>query len=424
MTKIALTVALVATLLAGTTTAQSPTGTRSGNGPDPRATTDLNRNQPTKSWTQWQPKATYAYSQLPDQYMGANRIESGEGGTPGGEPQSGYNTCARNTWNQDSRCQTAWINSLDDFCLWGPAEFGTVGEKERSGVAYCTTDRHGTRLIPDGTITGAHFVRTRDYVQVTGVGDFTSILIPEGDDGGEFDPHGADDLGNPIGGIVYTTANPASNGEPWFVSEWTNFMSYNQFCLRACWGTRAAAQCEHIYDVMGCRWNIPANYEPGVFETCDGDVGQLQGIYGSSTFRQGDPVTPSAHPAPSSSQCSTARTISHGLLAVGQSQSTSAPSSSSAAASSSQATSASTGSSSVSSMSTMTRSTSGTAATSAAGSGSSTGSSAASGSAGSGGTSSGSTSNTQSNAASGASSLTVFAALAGVVAMGAAVLAL
>ena len=27
---------------------------------------------------------------------------------------------------------------------------------------------YGTRLIPDGSITGAHFVQTPDYVQVTG----------------------------------------------------------------------------------------------------------------------------------------------------------------------------------------------------------------------------------------------------------------
>lgn len=395
MTKIALSLALVSALLAGSVSAQSPTGTR-GNGPDPRATTDLNRNQPTKSWTQWQPKATYPFSELPDQYMGSNRIPSGEGGVPGGEPQSGYNTCARNTWNQDSRCQTAWINSLEDFCIWGPAEYGTVGEKERSGVAYCTTDRHGTRLIPDGTIQGAHFVRTRDYVQVTGVGDFTSILIPDGDDGGEFDPHGADDLGNPIGGILYTTANPATNGEPYFVSEWTNFMSYNQFCMRACWGQRAAAQCEHIYDVMGCRWNLPANYDPDVFETCEGEIAQLQGIYGSSTFRQGDPVTPSAHPAPASSQCSTIRTISHGLLVAGQSQS----SSTSSAASSETTSAASTAA--ASSMSRM--------------------SSGAAPAATSNGATAGST--TQNNAASSATTLTVSFTLAGLFAIGAAAFAL
>lgn len=27
---------------------------------------------------------------------------------------------------------------------------------------------YGTRLIPDGTITGAHFVKSADFVQITG----------------------------------------------------------------------------------------------------------------------------------------------------------------------------------------------------------------------------------------------------------------
>lgn len=62
-------------------------------------------------------------------------------------------------------------------------------------VAYCTKPVHGTRLIPDGTLTGVHFVKTSDYVQVTGTGNFSNIGIPVGDDGGEMDPHGEDDLG-------------------------------------------------------------------------------------------------------------------------------------------------------------------------------------------------------------------------------------
>ncbi|PWN48520.1 hypothetical protein IE53DRAFT_389271 [Violaceomyces palustris] len=357
---------------------------------DPEALTDLNRNQPTKSWTQWQPKATYPIEQIPDQYMGSNRIESGEGGQPGGEPQSGYNTCASNAWNQQSKCQTAWVNSLEDFCIWGPDELGTVGETERQGVAYCTTDKHGTRLIPDGTITGAHFVKTDEYVQVTGVGDFTNINIPFGDDGGEFDPHGADDLGNPIGGVLYTTANPATNGRPFFVSEWTNFMSYNQFCIRACWGPNAARRCEHIYDVMGCRWNLPANYSPDVFESCDGDVGLFQGIYGASTFRQGDPVTPEAHPAPPSSQCTSVTTISHGLLAASASVATSTSSSSSASMTESTLTM-------TSSRSTATNAPTGTASSSnsspSAGSGSGNGSGSSSNSNQNSGSSNGSSSN-------------------------------
>ena len=79
-----------------------------------------------------------------------------------------------------------------------------------------TQSGYGTRLIPDGTIQGAHFVQTPDYVQVTGtglplpggvvcqcsilcsvlgIGDLTKINVPAGDAGGELDPHGADGNG-------------------------------------------------------------------------------------------------------------------------------------------------------------------------------------------------------------------------------------
>lgn len=213
---------------------------------DPEATVPGDFNQPTKAWSQWQPKPTYALDKVPDQYMGANRVPSLPNG---GEPQSGYNRCAENTWNQDSQCQTAWINDVNDWCIWGPPDGGTIGATERVAVAYCTTDKHGTRLIPDGTLTSVHFLKTPSYVQVTGTGDFTSIGIPQGDTGGEMDPHGADDLGNPIGGIMFTTANPSSNGAPVQLREWTNFMSWDQYCIRACWGDQAAAHCKLRLDL-------------------------------------------------------------------------------------------------------------------------------------------------------------------------------
>ena len=119
---------------------------------DPEALVSGDFNKPTQSWQQWQPKPTYALEDLPDQFMGANRIPGG------GEPQSGWNRCAENAWNQKSLCQTAWINDINDWCIWGPPDGGDIGSTERVAVAYCTTDKHGTRLIPDGTITGAHFV--------------------------------------------------------------------------------------------------------------------------------------------------------------------------------------------------------------------------------------------------------------------------
>lgn len=56
---------------------------------------------------------------------------------------------------------------------------------------------------------------------------------------------------------------------------------------------------------MGCAWNMPANYDAGVFESCNGDSGEPMGVYSTSTFHQGDASTPAPHPIPSSSQCTT-----------------------------------------------------------------------------------------------------------------------
>lgn len=93
------------------------------------------------------------------------------------------------------------VNSVDDFCVFAPPEPGpesVIGNTERIEVAWCVQPGYGTRVMPPGTITGAHFVQTPDYVQVTGVGDLTLINIPKGDAGGELDPHGADGNGQSL----------------------------------------------------------------------------------------------------------------------------------------------------------------------------------------------------------------------------------
>lgn len=69
---------------------------------------------------------------------------------------------------------------------------------------------------------------------------------------------------------------------------------------------------QHIYDVMGCAWNMPANYDPGLFESCDADSGEPMGVYGGSTFHQGDAATPQPHAIPSSSNCKNEPTIANG----------------------------------------------------------------------------------------------------------------
>ncbi|KAL0569265.1 hypothetical protein V5O48_012708 [Marasmius crinis-equi] len=213
--------------------------------------------------------------------------------------QSGTNKCDTKN-SASSQCQTAWINSADDFCLWAPPNPNeAIGDSEREEVAWCTKEDRGTRTIPNGTLKGVHFVKTPDYVQVTGTGDFTKINIKANDEGGELDPHGADGNGNPIGGLVFGN----SFGQNLQYHEWTSFISATDFCFRACVGPNAATNCQHIYDVMGCQWNMPANYNPGVFENCQGDSAQPMGVYGTSTWYQGVSPTPSAHPIPSSSSC-------------------------------------------------------------------------------------------------------------------------
>ena len=121
-----------------------------------------------------------------------------------------------------------------------------------------------------------------------------------------------------------------------FLSMPQNFVAFDEFCIRVCKdGPNAPALCQHIYDVMGCDWNMPGNYAPGSFDSCKGDTGEVRtlpphliliaaknrlivcaqpmGVYGTSTWFQGQNPTPSAHPAPATSSCVPTSTIGNGL---------------------------------------------------------------------------------------------------------------
>jgi len=196
--------------------------------------------------------------------------------------QSGYNRCNSTTENQQSLCQTSIVNSVDDFCLWAPPTGPTtIGETEHEEVAWCTKPGHGSRLIPSGALWGVQFMRTPDYVQVVGFIDQRFINLSPDDYGGELDPHGADFRGNPLGGLMYSTAFSQDKKTFEQVIEWNNFMGGSVFCLKACdpAGPNAAHFCEHIYDRIGCAYNSPNNAQNGTFEACDGDNQDYPGIY-------------------------------------------------------------------------------------------------------------------------------------------------
>ncbi|KAG6807688.1 hypothetical protein H0H92_006695 [Tricholoma furcatifolium] len=239
--------------------------------------------------------------------------------------------------NQTSYSRLLSVNSIDDFCIFAPPYLANISDSETFEVAWCTQQRNNARLIPDGTLTGVSFLQTDAYIQVYGYGDFTNLNIPEGDWGGELDPHGAYGSGNPIGGNV--TSNISGTDEPY--AEWMLYIDYNQFCLRVCTAANstysAAEMCWHELDEMGCEFVMPGNYNfNGTFETCEADVAYPPGWYPTatvsgttyfSTFAQyytgvvdgvgytvGDTVTPTAvYFTPSSSNCVSTATVSNGV---------------------------------------------------------------------------------------------------------------
>ncbi|KAG2093771.1 hypothetical protein BD769DRAFT_1520144 [Suillus cothurnatus] len=232
-------------------------------------------------------------------------------------PQVGYNICNSTTENQNSMCQTSFVNHIDDFCLWAPPKpNSTIGDTEGQEVAWCTKPGHGTRLIPAGALQGVQLIKTPNYIQIAGFIDQTQINIAADDYGGELDPHGADLRGNPLGGLMYSNAFPSNGGNNnsyQQVIDWTNFMGGDGFCMKVCdpAGQNQQALCQNIYDRLGCAYNAPNNAQKGVFEVCDGDDMSPVGVYttggATSTYFQPPeslgPITTvpyTATPAPSS----------------------------------------------------------------------------------------------------------------------------
>jgi hypothetical protein len=75
-----------------------------------------------------------------------------------------------------------------------------------------------------------------------------------------------------------------------------------------------------LIDLMGCGWNIPGDYGDG-FTNCEGDSTIPMGLYPqpdgtTSTFRQGQPKSPPAHPAASTSLCTTLQSFAVGTSAI------------------------------------------------------------------------------------------------------------
>jgi hypothetical protein len=208
------------------------------------------------------------------------------------------------------------VNSLADFCIWGsPVPDGLIGNVEAAVVAYCTQPGHGTRIMPAGTITGAQFMKTSAYIQVTGHFNQSGINLDPTDTGGELDPHGADLAGNPLGGLIYSNNLPSSTSNTTLMqaSNWNNFVGSGIFCIKLCDPTITSPDyCQNVDDLIGCTYNMPASYVDGEFTSCEGDLQDVVGVYttnGQTTSWSQPPVLPATLPwtprIPASSNCVT-----------------------------------------------------------------------------------------------------------------------
>ncbi|KAK7023330.1 hypothetical protein R3P38DRAFT_3396844 [Favolaschia claudopus] len=197
--------------------------------------------------------------------------------------QSGYNRCNSTTENQDSLCQTMFVNHIDDWCVWAPAKpNSTIADEEGDVVAWCTKKGHGTRIIPAGAITGLQLIQTPSYIQIAGTIKQEYLNIA-GQYGGELDSGGQDGEGNPMGGLVYTNAFGGNTDLTKYTQaqHWSFFVGGNFFCGKICDQTKSNPQglCNNIYDRIGCEYNAPNSAKEGTFEACKGDDMLPVGVY-------------------------------------------------------------------------------------------------------------------------------------------------
>ena len=246
--------------------------------------------------------------------------------------------------NQTSVSRMATVNSLDDFCMFGPLDLDTpISDQEERTVAWCTKPRNNARVIPDGTLTAVHFVKTDLYIQIMALGDFTKIGIKAGDSGGELDPHGATGKGNPIGGVVSSNIT----GKDVFYKEWMNYVGHDIMCFRVCTAgsdqAKPQTECEHTLDEMGCNWIMPGDYSPDAFDSCEADPAYPPGIFvengSTSSFQQyatglwtqngerktytngkkGQKTPSAAQSLPASSNCKPGKSPANGIASLSKS---------------------------------------------------------------------------------------------------------
>jgi len=149
--------------------------------------------------------------------------------------QFGYNQCNSSTENQNSLCQDIFVNGISDFCFFAPPKpNSTISDTEAEEVSWCSKKGHGTRGIPPGTITGIQVLVNSNYIQYVAHIKQENVNVASGDFGGELDSGGQDELGNPMGGLCYSTAFSSDNTTYEQIASWNVFLGGNLMGMKIC----------------------------------------------------------------------------------------------------------------------------------------------------------------------------------------------
>ncbi|KAF9286402.1 hypothetical protein BGZ68_002929 [Mortierella alpina] len=146
---------------------------------------------------------------------------------------------------QQVKGQTGAIISKDDFCLFLPPMYGgNIAANEDRAVAFCTkplASAPKAGILPRGFIQSANFVKTKNWVQVTGRMNGKKYGLSKKDGGGQYD------IKAPRGSKCSGYAHFVELVEP----------DSDIYCIRCC---KNKVDCPVNKSTYGCRKVLGGNY--------------------------------------------------------------------------------------------------------------------------------------------------------------------
>ncbi|KAF0489337.1 88 kda immunoreactive mannoprotein mp88 [Gigaspora margarita] len=141
---------------------------------------------------------------------------------------------------------TVTVESETVFCSFLPRVSGqNIGSSESNAVSYCTqntTNAPNARTFPDGFIQTKHFANGTGYVQITGLINRSTYVVPN-DGGGQYD------INAPVGAKCTGYDLFVNLVEP----------DIGRFCIRCC-KDAASDKCPTGRSEAGCESIIPGTY--------------------------------------------------------------------------------------------------------------------------------------------------------------------